>query len=300
MGRSLGTGHFNPDDKTFTELRSGKYPWWDNLKKNGKISIQIRKGNTLDVYYNGGAMFGELRYDDRQGVFTARIHPKYIPLEDESRYQSLALGAGGVKFTGKIGISALSQFEDAKLKAVMNRIAQYFGSETEKAIQYSFAVKDPYIIDTEFQWENDLRIDLIRLDAKAKRIVLVEVKTMGDPRLFGDSKKGNENIHDQLKIYREFARDHSREILDYYIKVLQVKNDLGLTKPELKKLNLEGWQVEPRPLLAFGDCEQAWIDRVSDIIDQKIKDVAYGAYYFGKPEYSLDLAAKSQKNRHVF
>jgi hypothetical protein len=169
MDRSLGTEHFNPNDKTFVELRSGKYPWWDNLKKNGEISIQIRKGNTLDVYYNGGAILKDLRYNDRQGVFAAHIHPKYIPLEDESRYQSLALSAGGVKFTGKIDISAFSQFEDAKLKAVMDKIKRHFGSETEKAIQYSFAVKDPFIIDTEFKGENDLRIDLIRLDDEAKK-----------------------------------------------------------------------------------------------------------------------------------
>jgi hypothetical protein len=300
MGRSLGTEHFNPDDKTFVELRSGKYPWWDNLKKNEKISIQIRKGNTLDVYYNSGAILKDLRYDDRQGVFAAHIHPKYIPLEDESRYQSLALSSEGVKFTGKIDISALSQFEDAKLKAVMNRIKQHFNSETEKAIQYAFAVKDPCVIDTEFQWGANLRIDLIRLDVKAKKIVFVEVKTMGDPRLFAKPKTGNANIHDQLKTYHEFARDYSQEILDYYIKVLQVKNDLGLTKPELKKLNLKDWQVEPCPLLAFGDCEQDWIDKISAVIDQRIKDVAYGAYYFGKPGYSLELVAKSQGNRHVF
>jgi hypothetical protein len=100
----------NPSDKTFTELQTGKYPWWDNLKKNKNISIQVRKGNTIDIYYNGGAILSGLKYDEKQKGFAANIHPKYIPLQDDSHYQSLILDEGGTKFTGKIDPLALSQF----------------------------------------------------------------------------------------------------------------------------------------------------------------------------------------------
>jgi hypothetical protein len=79
---------------------------------------------------------------------------------------------------------------------------------------------------------------------------------------------------------------------------LQVKINLGLFKEP--KFSLDGWQVEPRPLLLFGDCSQKWIDDNADGIDKKIKDVASGAYYFGGTTYSLDILPKSSRNRHVF
>jgi Holliday junction resolvase-like predicted endonuclease len=300
MSKSFKT-NLNPSDKTFVELKNGNYPWWANLKKNKNISIQIRKGNTIDVYYNGGAILKDLRYDDAAKTFTADIHPKYIPLADESHYNSLELSSGGVKFTGKIDAMELAQFEDAKLTAIMNRVKKHFGSESEKAIQYSFATNDQYIIDTEFQEKNMKgRIDLVRLDASVKKIVFIEVKTITDPRLFADSGTGKENIHDQLKKYHDFAEEYQTSILDYYKLVLQIKKDLGIAGTDVMKLDISNWQVESKPLLIFGDCFQSWIDVNTNYIDKEIKGVAYGAYYFGKPEYNLDLIAKSVKNRHIF
>ena len=297
MSKSFKT-NLDPANRTFVELKTGNYPWWDNLKKNKNISIQVRKESTIDAYYNGGAILKDLQYNDVEKVFTAGIHPKYIPLKDESQYKSLRLSLDGVEFNGKIDLMEFSQLEDAKIKAVTNRVKKYFDSESEKAIQYQFAANDPYIIDTEFQVKNMGRIDLVRLDKSVKKIVLIEVKTMGDPRLFAESGKDEENIHDQLLKYSEFAVDYQDSILAYYAKVLQVKNDLGLNRSDIKELTSD-WQVECKPLLVFGDCKQAWIDKNAEGIDKKIKKVAYGAYYFGDTTYSLNLLEKS-KNRHFF
>ncbi|MCL1932074.1 MAG: DUF4263 domain-containing protein [Treponema sp.] len=299
MGKSFET-NLDPSNKTFDELKTGKYPWWENLKKNEKISIQIRQGNTIDVYYNGGAILSQLRYDVSKKIFAAQIHPKYIPLENDARYQSLSLTQNGVEFPKQIKTMDFSQFEDEKLKAVMDRIEKYYGTESEKAIQFKFIAKDTFIIDAELQTEKHGRIDLVRLDESVKKIVLIEVKTMADPRLFVESGKGKENIHDQLKKYHEFAVDYQDNILVYYEKVLQIKNDLGLTKPDVKKLKINNWKVECKPLLVFGDCEKAWIKKYADDIDKKIKTVAYGAFYFREPIYTLDLNPKSKKGRHFF
>ena len=289
----------DPSSRIFVELKSGKYPWWDNIKNNKNISIQVRKGNTLDVYYNGGAILNDLRYNDAEQAFTACIHPKYIPLKDESQYKSLTLSANGVEFTGTIDAMELSQLEGAKLKAIMNRVKKYYDSGSEKAIQYQFVANDPYIIDTEFQIKKQ-RIDLVRLDERAKKIVLIEVKTTGDRRLFAESGKGKENIRDQFKKYYEFFGYYQQSIIDYYVKVLQIKKDLGLAGPGVKKLTINDWQIEWKPLLVFGDCEQAWIDKNAADIDRKLWGVAYGAYYFGEPKYPLNLLKKSRKNQHVF
>jgi len=290
----------NPEANTFTELKNKKYPWWDNLKKNKDISIQIRKDNTIDVYYNGGAILRGLKYDEQKKVFKAEIHPKYIPLKDENNYKSLTLSSNGVEFTGEI--AKLDHLEDAILKAITERIKKYFDSESEKAIQYEFAKNDSYIIDTEFQ-HNESRIDLIRLDDTVKKIVLIEVKTMGDPRLYIESKKNKddkENIYDQLKKYKEFAENYSESIHEYYKKVLKIKNDLGITKGGVSKLSINEWEVERKPLLIFGDCKQKWISNNKDDINNKIKDVAYGVYYYGSTKSSLALKQKKHDNRCIY
>ena len=272
--------NLNPSNKTFVELKSEKYPWWDNLKKNKDISIQVRKDNTIDVYYNGGAILSSLKYDVKKKEFKACIHPKYIPLEDEAKYNSLSLTSSGVKFPKEIKVMDFSQFEDKKLQFIMKRIEKYYGTESEKAIQFNFIAKDPFIIDAEFQVPGEnKRIDLVRLDKSVKKIVLIEVKTMADSRLFAESKAksaskdAEENIYDQLKKYHEFAVDYKKCIHDYYVKVLQVKKDLGLARPELEKISIDDWQVEHKPLLVFGDCKQLWIDINHKSINEKIKKV---------------------------
>jgi hypothetical protein len=286
------------NDETFVQLKTGAYPWWDNLKKNNKISIQIRKDNTIDVYYNGGAILSGLKYDRQK--FTASIHPKYIPIQDDHIYRPLSLDSSGVEFTGQFDPLAFSQFEDEKIEAVTKHINKYYGSESEKAIQYKFATTDPFIIDTEFQMGNALRIDLVRLDSNAKKIVFIEVKTIGDSRLFSDPDDDPNHIYHQLNKYRNFIAANSNDILAYYTNVLKIKADLGIiTDLKVSQLSLTGWQVEPKPLLAFGDCNQKWIDQNADNIDTAIKEVACGAYYFGAPKYSLDLILTTNKNRHI-
>lgn len=295
------TCKLNAAKDTFVELQKGIYPWWDNLKANKDISIQIRKENTIDVYFNGGTLLQTLKYNAREKGFTAKIHPKYIPLANEKTYQSLLLSANGIEFTGKVEPMGFSQLDAKPLKAITDRIKERFDSKSEKAIQYKFATTDPYIIDTEFQWEDDLRIDLVRLDAETKKLALVEIKTIGDPRLFPDRAKGREDIHDQLKKYYEFAKQNAVFLLDYYAQILRIKINLGIiTNPAVKKLTLDGWQVEEKPLLAFGDCTQQWINNNAADIDARIKDVAYGAYYFGDTSPSLDLVLRPKGNRHIF
>jgi len=293
--------YYNLDvnNDTFEKLRNEDYLWWENLKKNKNISIQIRKDNTLDVYYNGGAILSDLKYIKNKNTFTAKIHPKYIPLEDDKNTQSLKLCSSGVEFTGKIDKMALNNFDDKTIKAITDRIKYYFGSESEKAIQYKYAVIDDFIIDTEYQVSSsNIRVDLIRLDNSVKKLVFIEVKRMEDPRLFFENTEGN--IYDQLKKYYDFICDDSGKLLEYYKKVLQIKKNLGLAKEGLKNIELnDDWKVECKPLLVFGDCMQAWINENSEIIKQKIEKIACGAFYFNKPKPSLDLNEKS-KNKHIF
>jgi hypothetical protein len=193
-----------PKDATFNELMNGNYPWWENLKKDEDISIQIRKENYIDVYYNGGAILKKLKYNKTDKTFYAEIHIEYIPLKKEKDYIGLTLNEKGVNFkepkknqskksqdikNKNIGpmVMAFSQFNESELKAVKNKVKIHFDAKTEKAIQFKYATSDPCIIDAEFQFNEDdekSRIDLVRLDTSIKKIVLIEVKTIDDGRLF--------------------------------------------------------------------------------------------------------------------
>jgi len=288
----------NPSDKTFIELQTGKYSWWENLKENENISIQIRKNNKIDVYYKGGAILGNLVY--KKKAFSARIHNKYIPLKNDKGYKSLILNNNDVKLASKFEPIGFSNFESEKLKLIMDRVEKHYGSESEKAIQFGLVTCDPYIIDAEFQFDKSLRIDLVRLDVNSKKIVFIEIKTIDDSRLFSEPGKNSKNIFHQLKKYHEFANTNKKDLLDYYGKVLKIKINLGIAKPKIRDLTLDGWQIEPRPLLAFGDCTKEWIKNNAADIDKKIKNVAYGAYYFGNSKPPLDLVPKTKQNRHVF
>jgi hypothetical protein len=292
----------DPSDKTFVELKTGNYKWWENLKKNKKISIQIRQTNTIDVYYNGGAILRELSYNEKKKAFSAKIHPKYIPLEKDNVYMTLALTNADVKIADTFKPMDFLNFDKEELKKITDRVEKYHDSESEKAIQFKRAANDSYIIDAEFQLNKSLRVDLVRLDVDEEKIVFIEIKTIGDRRLFLDPAKDKDqkNIYHQLKKYHDFVSANKAALLDYYKRVLQVKNNLEITDSPIRKLTLADWQIEPRLLLAFGDCTQRWIDNNADSIDKKIKSVAYGAYYSGELKPSLNLKQKKHKNRRVF
>ena len=46
----------NPNAPLFSELKSGKYAWWENIKQNHDLYIEIRKDNNINVYFQGGSV----------------------------------------------------------------------------------------------------------------------------------------------------------------------------------------------------------------------------------------------------
>lgn len=57
--------------------------------------------------------------------------------------------------------------------------------------------------------------------------------------------------------------------------------------------------IHPKPLLVIGGCEQAWIDKNKDLINDKVRSIAYGTYYYGSVG-SCDLEQREHKNRFKF
>jgi len=289
----------------FDKLRHGNYIWWENIKRDKDLSIHVRKNNHIDVYYNGGAILRNLSLSKR-GDFQGAIHNEYIPLK-ESSYKQYEIDLNiGFKQSG-LKTDSIDNFSKEKLKGIKNKISNHFGKTSEKGIQFTFIKKDPYFIDAEimdtYEGKNGkectIRIDLVRLDVIAKKIVFIEVKTIGDSRLYST---GKDNIEEQLENYKEYLLKNKKILKAYYIKMYEIKHNLGILPEGLISEidNIDRYQIETKPLLLFGDCKQRWIDNNSSMLYNRIHKIAFGCYYFGKPCYDCSLLKKTKGNRHIY
>ena len=133
---------------------------------------------------------------------------------------------------GYVKPRALDGFDKKHLDLLKNLIRSYYSATSEKGIQYSFYRNDPYFIDTEFQMRTisedcaneDNRIDLIRVDKKLRKIVFVEVKTIGDSRIF------NDEIVNMTR-YKNFILANKSDILNIFL-MFMVKQQLGSLSQE--------------------------------------------------------------------
>ncbi len=297
----------NPKNKLFVELEKNPPEWWKNLVDDKEVYIDIRRDKSkeyIDVYYNGGAIIRELIYKDNN--FSGEINHKYI-LPSKSEYIKYNFNGNNIS-TKKdiINLIKTSKFEKDELRKIKDNIEDHYKNNSEKGIQAQFVNKTDYFLDTEFATPNNKeRIDLIWVDTKNKKIIFVELKRKENPELFNE--KGEETgIYKQLDKYKKFIEENEKEILDYYKKIFEIKKNLNILPNGLKKLeSLEGYSLEKKPLLLIGNCSETWIKNNSAKIDEKIKDVAVGAYYFGSAKEtssgkrSCNLT-KNNKYKHIF
>ncbi len=288
----------NPTAKIFKELKKGNFKWWDAIRNDKKLSVQIRKDNTIDVYYRGGCILGGITIAN--GIITAKIHPKYIPFSDNKTPRKLILNADGMDFKQGQDMSLLSFGNFEHIKSIKEILDVYYPESSEKSIQYNFATKDANNLDTEFGFSGmkKTRNDLVRADDSIRKIVFIEVKTIADKNLLIDSSDPK-SIYSQLKKYYDFVSSNSAALLDYYKKVLQIKNELGINKlSDLK--NLDNYSVEEKPLLLFGDCNMEWFNNNAEKLNEKIKNFACAVFYYGNTNSSLDIKQKYSKVKKLF
>jgi len=105
---------------------------------------------------------------------------------------------------------SFEDFNNKSLKRIKDNIKNYYPASSEKGIQAKFVNNSGYFIDTElaYIYKNiNLRIDLVWIDVPNKKILFIELKTIGDSRLYTDE------IYDQLKKYYDFAKFFENEII---------------------------------------------------------------------------------------
>lgn len=282
-------------NKLFLELENNPPVWWKNILSEKDIYVEIRKNNYIDVYFNGGSIIRELKFT--RGGYSGSINYKYL-LSEKSEYIKYDFTTPKVLLAQEdIKLLSFTDFEPKTLQRIKNNIKNHHSASSEKGIQAKFINKAGYFLDTEFAYnyaDIKLRIDLVWIDIPNKKIIFVELKTMGDSRLY------TSEIYEQIKKYHDFASDFENEIVEYYQKVFTIKKNLNILPKGLRSINsLGGFTLEKKPLLLFGDCKQEWINQNAQNIDKRIEDVAIGTYYFGGI-YNCDLVPKTKQNRHIY
>jgi hypothetical protein len=147
---------------------------------------------------------------------------------------------------------------------------------------------------------DNLRIDMIWVDLKAKKIALVELKTIGDERLYVDKNQTQETIDKQLRKYFVFAKKNKEALIQYYNLVYSVKRELGLLPAFVKEQSLENYKLIQKPILLVGDCTRKWIDKNAEEINNHIKDVSFGSLYQGKSTYNFSIPYKTSRTQNCY
>lgn len=232
----MRNSHFtllNSQHGLYEELKGSNPPWWQFVKekiKSGEFYVDIRKDNSLNIYYNGGSL---LKVTLSRGKIKGRIHEYYLD-KTGSKYVEYEL-------------HRLPEDADD----IKTRIARKYSDKSENGIKARL-ICDPNakFIDSEFAYpevieqkinksEKEIqdycttRIDLIKLENK--KIVFVELKRIEDGRLL-NNKYGNPDILSQMNAYDQFVKKHKQEITSYYKTLFGIKRKLGILPRSMSEI----------------------------------------------------------------
>jgi len=222
----------DPKSKLFEEIKIQNPKWWNLLREDEELYVEIRKDNSINVYFLGGSI---ARIVYKNG-FVAKIHQKYLG-DDKPRGKTKR---GNDKFEyDKIDLSKLNELKIAEIKKrIKTDYIRHISGEkpSEKWIQDKIIKENPRYIDSEFQFNKDvkigkLRIDLIELSDGV--LSFVELKGVFDSRLRNKAQSTSiPEIIQQMEKYRQFINTYEVNIVDYYKKLIEIKQSLGLTTIE--------------------------------------------------------------------
>jgi hypothetical protein len=281
----------------FQRLKDNPPQWWQNLKSDPEIYIDIRKENYLNVYYNGGSIMKLGGAKD----YKAQIHMEYIPLNKTAEYLPFEFQDGNISLK-KLQTIDIKNFEREALERIKKRVRKFYPNDSEKGIQGQYVINNNkkrsgqgFFIDTEMAY-GDKRIDMVWVNIATREIAFVELKTIGDNRLYATERESNETIDKQLKKYYEFAHGSRNELIEHYDRVYRIKKELGLLPGFAKDDSLKNYRLIEKPILLVGDCTRQWIDKNADDINTRLKDISFGCLYQGKTNYNFKIPYKTSRN----
>lgn len=231
----------NPKAKLFEEIRIQQPKWWNLLREDKELYIEIRKDNSVNVYFLGGSVARIYYKNDFEG----KIHHKYLGDEESNGITNNRTDKTEYR---QIDFLELSENKISEIKKrIKNNYIKHCYDEnppenppekiSEKCLQGKMIKENLNYIDSEFQFNKDaviknLRIDLIEL--KDGVLSFVELKGIFDNRLINKELQ-NQNkpkIIEQMGKYTEFINKYEVDIIEYYKKLIEIKQSLGLIKIE--------------------------------------------------------------------
>jgi hypothetical protein len=289
----------------FQRLIHNPPQWWTNLKSDNEVYIDVRKGNSLNVYHNGGSI---MKLEGARD-YRATISYEYIPLGKMNEYMPYGFQDGAISFLEGKPIE-LNNFSKETLMRIKKRIKKFYPNDSEKGIQGNYVVKNHhssgsrtgFFIDTEFQYDNG-RIDMVWVDSTNQKIAFVELKTIDDHRLY--IKENHENIQNKLETidvqlgkYLEFIANNVDDLMRYYDMVYCIKKELGLLPEFVNDQSLANYELIEKPILLVGDCSQEWINNNAEVLNDHIRDIAFGSVYQGINSFRFSIPYKSSRNNY--
>lgn len=218
--------------------------WWKNLLENKELYVEIRKDNYANVYYYGGNV-ALVRWTG--GDITAETHKKYLGESNETAlYQNctkILQSKEGIKnIKGKISeeYHRLSKRKEADRQ---NKVYISYEKWVQGELKLCFPNR---YIDSEFAYRTGekelIRFDLVEL--REKKLVFVELKLITDSRL--RCQEGEPEIIEQMKSYCDFISQYTKELKEYYSKLLRIKKRIGLWNGDTE---IEGISLKPELLI---------------------------------------------------
>ena len=226
----MKNSHFtslNPKDELCKKLKENNPTWWQFVKDNikpGGLYVDIRKNNSLNVYYNGGSL---LKITLSKGLIKGKIHQYYLGIVG-SKYIDYELD--------RLPID---------VDEIVKRIARKYGATSENSIKARLiCAPNAKYIDSEFAYSKIIgkkknkygkevdtylttRIDLTKLENG--KIVFIELKRIEDGRLLtNEYENGEPKILSQMKTYHQFIKTHREEITNYYKTLFAIKSNLEI------------------------------------------------------------------------
>jgi len=249
----------HPNAEIFKYIDQDKPLWWKLFREDPDLHVEIRKDNYLNIYYLGGSI-AKVAFKKKE--FVAEIHHKYLDQKNPHNKTYLPLDLASLD---------REKLSRIKLKIEGNLRERDYEHPSEKRIQGEMLLKNSNYIDSEFQYNQGsnnkkLRIDLVELNDK--KLTFIELKGISDNRLRNDEKSNHKTpeIIEQMNTYKSFIETHKKDLLDYYTKLIKIKQNLRL----LPVHDLE-FKVNPIPKLiivnTYKKSTSGREKRISAIID---------------------------------
>lgn len=254
----------DPKAPLFKCLEENPPTWWEMLKNDPELYIDVRKDNMVMVYYQGGRV-ACLTYK-RGRAISAKTHPKYVGAKSDKEQE-------------------IAKKLDAQLLTVIkSNIRANYSQKSDKDIQEKLIQGECVIrnrnlyLDSEFahrryvNQNHTIRIDLVKIIGD--EIIFEELKKITDNRL--RTTKGRPEIIEQMNAYREFILENHKVLEDYYKNLLRIKIALGLPTPPVHEIDRLHVRLEPE-LTIFNTYTKLTNDRIKRIqaIDHELQGYDY-------------------------